>query len=65
MNELNPIERAFELARSGECKDILDLERRLKRDGYASVSQHLGAPSLRKQLSTMIKQNQIRAEAAE
>lgn len=29
MNDGNPVARAFELARNGQCKDVVDLERRL------------------------------------
>lgn len=29
-----PIERAFELARSGQCKTTADIEQRLKFEGY-------------------------------
>jgi hypothetical protein len=28
------MERAFELARSGECKTIKEIQRQLKREGY-------------------------------
>jgi len=49
------LERAFELGASGECKDIVDLERRLKREGYDQVSAHLSGTSLRRQLAAAIK----------
>jgi hypothetical protein len=63
MNELNPVRRAFEVARSGDCKDIQELTRRLKGEGYAATAAHLSAPYLRKQLVTLLKQS--RAAPAE
>jgi hypothetical protein len=55
MNTLNPIARAFELARSGICKDIDDLGRKLAREGYSGVTAHLSGRSLRRQLNDAIK----------
>lgn len=46
----NPIERAFALARSGQCSDLKELERQLKREGFTNVLQHLSGPSLRRQI---------------
>jgi hypothetical protein len=48
------IERAFELARSGEFQTLEEVKRRLGREGYASVSSHLGGKQTRSQLSNMI-----------
>lgn len=42
------LERAFELARSGECASISDVRKRLKQEGL-SVSQ-LEGPTLTRQL---------------
>jgi hypothetical protein len=50
----NPIERAFALARSGECRDMRELEQRLKREGYTSVLQHLSGPSIRRQVNELM-----------
>lgn len=52
------MERAFELARSGKCKDILELERQLQQEDYLGVIQHLKAPTLRKQLQTIMNEAQ-------
>jgi len=54
---LSIIERAFELARTGACRTVEEIARRLKQENYESVDTHLGATSLRKEL------RQICAEA--
>lgn len=54
----HPLERAFELARSGKCKDISELERQLQQEDYLGVIQHLKAPTLRKQLQTIMNEAQ-------
>ena len=46
------IERAFELARSGEYQDLNDVERRIHKEGYSR--DQLQGPSLRKQLRGLI-----------
>ena len=56
MNSSNLLERAFELSSSGDCKDVVDLERRLKREGYEGVTAHLSGKSLRRQLADAIRQ---------
>ncbi len=44
------IERAFEMAESGLCRNMAELERRLKNEGYSQVYEHLSGSSLRVQL---------------
>jgi hypothetical protein len=46
------IERAFDLARSGECSCILDLTQRLDREGYHC--KQIYGPLLKKQLTSLI-----------
>lgn len=41
------IERAYELARSGTCTNITDIEKALKREGFSSVEAHLHGSSIR------------------
>jgi hypothetical protein len=53
------IERAFQLARSGEYRSMEDVRRRLAREGYESVSAHLGGRLIKDQLMGMM------AEAAQ
>jgi hypothetical protein len=44
------IERAFDLARSGTCRSVQELETQLKREGFASVAAHLSGSLIRRQL---------------
>jgi hypothetical protein len=46
------LERAFELAKSGEFADLAMLERRLRDEGYSSGQ--LSGPSLRRQMRTLL-----------
>lgn len=47
-----PLERAFQLARSGQCKTTGDIQLRLKAEGY-TTDQVIG-PALLKQLRAAI-----------
>jgi hypothetical protein len=49
---ITPVERAFELARSGRCKTTGDIQLRLKAEGY-SADQVIG-PTLLKQLRAVM-----------
>ena len=51
--ERTTLERAFELARSGKCYSIMEIEKRLKSEGH-NASQ-LQGKGLRKQLLQLIK----------
>jgi hypothetical protein len=44
------IERAYELARSGDCATVDDIKTKLQAEGYDSVWQHLSAPMLTRTL---------------
>jgi hypothetical protein len=44
------VERAFELARSGDCQGVADIVSALKRERHESVDAHLAGPSLRRDL---------------
>jgi hypothetical protein len=50
----NIIERAFQLARSGECRALGDIHAVLKREGFLHVQAHLDGPSLRRQLNSLM-----------
>jgi hypothetical protein len=50
------LERAFELARSGEVATVLDLGKRLKSEGFEAVSSHMASASLRSQLASIMRQ---------
>ena len=53
---LRILERAFELARSGEVASVLDVGKRLKAEGFEAVASHMASPSLRSQLGSTIRQ---------
>ncbi len=50
------IERAFELARTGECGSIDDIRRRLKAEQYSQVDAHLAGTSVRRQLLDLCRE---------
>ncbi|HMI96211.1 MAG TPA: hypothetical protein VK479_06825 [Micropepsaceae bacterium] len=44
------VERAYQLAESGDCATVDDIKSRLQQEGYSSVGQHLAAPTLTRAL---------------
>ena len=54
---LGIIERAYELARSGECSDVDQIRNRLKQEQYSAVERHLSGTLIRKQLRALIAKN--------
>jgi hypothetical protein len=50
---LTALERAFELAKSGDCASVADLRKRLKGEGYSL--QKIVGRSLSRQLEMLIK----------
>ena len=52
---LSIIERAYEIAASGNCKSVEKIESTLSKEGYASAHMHCRSPSLRKDLLALIK----------
>jgi hypothetical protein len=44
------VERAFELARSGECRGMSEISARLKLEWHEAVDAHLAGPSIRRDL---------------
>ena len=47
------IERAYELAKSGSCKDVREIERHLKAEGYRGFYADMAGPALRKTLRNL------------
>ena len=45
-----PVERAFSLARSGQCRSVAEIIRRLPAEDRPAVEAHLAAPSARREL---------------
>jgi len=54
--ELNILERAFELAKTGDCASIDDIRRRLKAEQYSHVDAHLAGATVRRQLLGLVKE---------
>jgi hypothetical protein len=52
-HNVSVLERAFQLASSGECRSVMDIKRRLSSEGY-SLAQVTG-PVLNKQLQQLIQ----------
>ena len=53
MYEKPILERAFELARSGDFPRVKELEKALSREGYAKGDPHIHSPSVRRQLRSL------------
>jgi hypothetical protein len=49
------IERAYQLARSGECANHAEVASRLKLERFDNVEAHLGFPGIRKTLQSLCK----------
>lgn len=47
------IERAFELARSGDCRSVLEIRQRLKAERHPLVDEHLTGHSIRRELAKL------------
>jgi hypothetical protein len=57
------LERAFELARSGDFHRIKDLEKALSSEGYARGDPHIHSPSVRLQLRRICQETRVRLVA--
>lgn len=53
MYRLTTLERAYELARSGDCLNVDDVAKVLKREGYHDVRSQLSGPKLRRTLNSL------------
>lgn len=64
MNEIGTVERAFQLARSGECRSVNDIRRQLRLEQRSNIDAHLAGSAIRKQLmQTIALLNEPRNEA--
>jgi hypothetical protein len=59
------VERAFALASSGECASLPEIRARLMKEGFSQVMEHLDGPSIKRQLSELIKAARPAEPAAE
>jgi len=55
----SPLERAFEIAKSGECETVSDIRDRLRAEGYDH--RQLEGPVLAKQILEMIRRARTNA----
>lgn len=55
-SEQGTIERAFELARTGEARSMPELRARLIREGHLDVQHHLSGSLIRRQLRSLMDQ---------
>lgn len=55
MYRTNIIERAYQLARTGEFTKVEHVERKLTREGYTAVADHLGGKMVRRELNEMMR----------
>lgn len=54
MNErFTTLERAFQLAKSGDCASVTQIRERLKKEGYSDWQSHTKGPSIRSQLNAL------------
>jgi len=53
----NTVERAFELAQSGQCRTLTELKQRLRIEGYSNSEAHLGGKLIKKQLRAAMGTN--------
>ena len=49
------IERAFELARGGQCRSVDDVRRKLKAENHEAVDSHLSGGTIKRQLIEAMK----------
>ena len=61
--QLHTLERAFELAKAGECASIDDIRRRLKAEQYSQVDAHLAGSAVRRQLLELCKEAKAQRKA--
>ena len=57
MNDrLTTVERAYEIARTGECLSLDELVRQLKSEQYEAVDAHTSGPTIRRDLRQISQQ---------
>ncbi|HEX8194529.1 MAG TPA: hypothetical protein VF552_16700 [Allosphingosinicella sp.] len=62
---LSILERAYDLARSGACRSVEEIAKKLKQEQYEAVDTHLGGASLRKELRKICAEARATRLAAE
>ena len=59
MNGPSTLERAFTLARSGECATLNDIRAKLKAESHDQVDAHLAGPSIKRQLNRLCEESRV------
>lgn len=57
MSAHDPIVRAFELAREGKYRTASEIQKALKREGYANLDRHFSGRALSKQLNDLMRKS--------
>jgi hypothetical protein len=52
---ISTVDRAIELAQSGQMHSVNEIRQRLRREGHESVHQHLHGPAINRQLIDLIR----------
>ena len=53
------IERAYELARSGECRTLSDVKQRLSADGHDRIQEHLYGSTVSSALRKLCQEHYV------
>lgn len=53
MSKVHIVERAFQLARSGTCRGIVEIKNHLRAERYDGIESQLAGASIKKQLSAL------------
>jgi hypothetical protein len=56
MNDVGTIERAYALAKSGQCRNVEEVRRKLREQGATQVDLHLSGKLIRRQLARMCRE---------
>lgn len=59
----NTVERAYELARSGQYATITQIRMQLRREGYSHVDGHTVGLGLRRELTRLMRAGRVTAAA--
>lgn len=59
--EMNTVQRAFELAATGDCRSLEDVRIRMRRESLEQVDAHLAGPTIRSQLAAIMHNASARA----
>lgn len=55
VGRIGAVERAFQLARSGECRSVNEIRKQLLREQWEQVEMHLSGKLIRAQLQKVLK----------